>query len=215
MQTTGLGRAAVAAAILGAAVLALGAVEPVPQDTPAHPPAAEQSAEPPAGQLLIASAQIQDPRFFHAVILLLRHNQDGAFGIVVNRPLAEHTIESLLAAIGVDDNSVEGTIQVFAGGPVDPQYGFLVHSADYHRAETLDVDGSVAMTASKEALRDLGHHQGPKKCFFAFGYAGWGAGQLEGEIERHDWFTTPEAPDLVFDEERGTVWDRALARREL
>jgi putative transcriptional regulator len=62
-------------------------------------------------------------------------------------------------------------------------------------------------------LRDIGHHQGPEKYLFALGYSGWGAGQLEGEIARRDWFTAPADPDLVFDEERGAVWERALARR--
>jgi putative transcriptional regulator len=69
------------------------------------------------------------------------------------------------------------------------------------------------MTASKDALKDVGHHQGPKKFFFALGYAGWGAGQLENELMRKDWFTLPEDPALVFDADRETVWDRAPARR--
>jgi putative transcriptional regulator len=62
-------------------------------------------------------------------------------------------------------------------------------------------------------LRDIGHHQGPAQYLFALGYAGWSAGQLEGEIAQHGWFTAPAAPDLVFEAERGTLWERALARR--
>ena len=69
------------------------------------------------------------------------------------------------------------------------------------------------MCSSDLVLRDIGHHQGPAKSLFALGYAGWGAGQLEAEIARHDWFTAPAEPDLVFEAERGTVWERALARR--
>jgi putative transcriptional regulator len=76
----------------------------------------------------------------------------------------------------------------------------------------MPVDGKVAMTANKQALEDIGHGKGPKKYFFAFGYAGWGAGQLEGEIARRDWFTVPEDSALVFDEDRDTVWDKALAK---
>lgn len=208
-----IGRAAVAGLCLGAALLGLGAVEPAPL-TPDHPgPADAAPADPPAGQLLIASAQIQDPRFYHAVILILQHNEDGAFGIVINHPLADQPIAKLLAAAGEDDKTVEGTIPVLSGGPVQSELGFVVHSADYRRPETLKVDGKVAMTASKQALTDIGHHMGPRKCFFAFGYAGWGPGQLEGELARHDWFTVPEDLALVFDEDRGAVWDKALARR--
>jgi putative transcriptional regulator len=209
-----IGHAAAMASCLVAAALGLAAVEPVPP-SPETPSAGDRApADPPPGDLLIASAQIQDPRFYHAVILILQHNQDGAFGIVINHPLASETVASLLAAIGVDDETVEGDIPVFSGGPVQPEFGFVVHSAEYRRSETLAVDGKVAMTASKEALKDIGHHHGPRKFFFALGYAGWGAGQLEGEIARKDWFVTPEDPALVFDPDSSKVWDRALARRQ-
>ncbi|HYM72010.1 MAG TPA: YqgE/AlgH family protein [Stellaceae bacterium] len=212
MAKIGIGRATLAASGLIAAMLALGAVEPgVPSGE--TPPVTTPAADPPPGDLLIASAQIQDPRFRRTVILILRHDKDGAVGIVVNRPVGEHPIAELLEAAGDKDSGAEGSIRVFEGGPVQQQLGFVVHSADYRRADTVAVDGKVAMTASKEALRDIGRHRGPKQCFFAFGYAGWAAGQLEGEIARRDWFTIPEDLSLVFDADRDTVWDRALARR--
>src|SRR5580704_1472699 len=183
------------------------------------PAGAEQGVEPAAGELLIASAAIQDPRFHHAVILLLRHDEKGAFGLVINHPLTERPIAGLLAESGgqadpdAPDSTIEGTIRVFLGGPVEPSYGFVIHSGEYRRPETLTLDIGVAMTATKDILRDIGHGRGPEKYLFALGYAGWGAGQLEGEIARHDWFTTPGEPDLVFDEERGQLWEHALARR--
>jgi putative transcriptional regulator len=185
----------------------------------ALPATAEPAAEPSAGQLLVASAAMQDPRFSHSVILLLRHHASGAFGIAINRPLGERPIAGLLADSGsttdkdARDSGIEGTIRVLLGGPVEPQYGFVIHGGDYRRPETLALQNGIAMTATKEVLRDIGHHQGPEKYLFALGYSGWGAGQLEGEIARHDWFTAPADPDLVFDEERGAVWERALARR--
>jgi putative transcriptional regulator len=173
-----------------------------------------------AGQLMVASAVIQDPRFHHSVILLLRHDASGAFGIVINRPLGERPIAELFADAhrgdgdnATKDSGLEGTIRVFRGGPVEPQYGFVIHGGDYRRPETLRLENGIAMTATKEVLQDIGRHQGPEKYLFALGYAGWGAGQLEGEIARRDWFTAPADGDLVFDEERGAVWERALARR--
>jgi putative transcriptional regulator len=209
MAKAAIGRLLLLGLCTAAAVFGLAAVDPAPNAPGAKTP----QIDPARGQLLIASAQIQDPRFYHAVVLILRHDKDGAFGIVVNHPIADEAIATLLAATGDDDKSVEGKIPVVAGGPVQPERGFVVHSAEYHRAETMAVDGKVAMTASKEALRDIGHHQGPKKCFFAFGYAGWGPGQLEGEMVRRDWFTAPEDADLVFDDDRAQVWDHAIARR--
>ena len=178
------------------------------------PAAAEPAAEPSAGQLLVASAAMQDPRFSHSVILLLRHDASGAFGVVINRPLGERPIAGLLADSGSgSDSGIEGTIRVFLGGPVEPQYGFVIHSGDYRRPETLALENGIAMTATKEVLGDIGHHRGPEKFLFALGYSGWATGQLESEMARHDWFTAPADPNLVFDEERGAVWERALARR--
>jgi putative transcriptional regulator len=166
-----------------------------------------------AGQLLIASPDIGDPRFSHTVILLLRQDASGAFGIVLNRPLEERSVAALLDATGGHETGVEGKLEVFAGGPVQPELGFVVHSPEYHDSATLVVGSTVAMTADRQVLRDIGHHKGPKKVLFAFGYAGWGPGQLEGEIARHDWFTALGDPKLIFDDDRGNLWDDAMAHR--
>ena len=166
-----------------------------------------------AGQLLIAAPTIGDPRFAHTVILMVRHDKEGALGIVINRPVGERSIAALLEATGQDDADVAGIVRVFAGGPVQPELGFVLHSAEYRRAETVDVDGRVAMTASRQVLLDIGHSQGPEKSLFALGYAGWGPGQLEGELAHRNWFTTPEEPKLVFDDDRDNLWEDAMARR--
>jgi putative transcriptional regulator len=163
-----------------------------------------------AGQFLIATPAMRDPRFDHAVILMLRHDQDGAFGIVINRPVGQRPLADLL---GTKDTAAAGNIQVFVGGPVQPNIGFVVHSSEYHRAETLDVDGRVAMTSSLEVLRDIAEKKGPAKTLIAFGYAGWAPGQLEGELARNVWYTAPEDPALVFDDDRDKVWEHATGRR--
>ena len=163
-----------------------------------------------AGQFLIATPAMRDPRFDHAVILMLRHDQDGAFGIVINRPVGQRPLADLL---GTKDTAAAGNVQVFVGGPVQPNIGFVVHSSEYHRAETLDVDGRVAMTSSLEVLRDIAEKKGPAKTLIAFGYAGWAPGQLEGELARNVWYTAPEDPALVFDDDRDKVWEHATGRR--
>jgi putative transcriptional regulator len=163
-----------------------------------------------AGQFLIATPAMHDTGFDHAVILMLRHDQDGAFGIVINRPLGQRPMADLL---GAKDTAASGNVQVFIGGPVQPNIGFVVHSTDYRRAETLDVDGRVAMTSSREVLRDIADNRGPAKALIAFGYAGWAPGQLESELARNVWYTAPEDPTLVFDDDRDKVWEHATARR--
>jgi len=176
------------------------------------------AADPPAtgsltGQLLIASPDIGDPRFAHTVILMVKHDKDGALGITINRPVGEKSIASLLEGPGEDVSGIEGTLRIFAGGPVQPDLGFVVHSAEYRREDTISVDEHVAMTANRQILRDIGHHRGPVKTLFALGYAGWGPGQLENELARHDWFTAPEEPKLIFDDNPANLWEDAMAHR--
>jgi putative transcriptional regulator len=166
-----------------------------------------------AGQLLVAAPDMGDPRFAEAVILLVRHDETGALGIVINHPVEERPIASLLKELGEADTGITGTVRIFAGGPVDPEVGFVVHGTDYHRAETIAIDGRVAVTSSPEILKDIGHGAGPAKALIAFGYAGWGPGQLESELAEHAWFTETEDPKLIFDEDRESVWKEALARR--
>ena len=150
------------------------------------------------GQLLIAAPTIGDPRFSHTVILMVKHDSEGALGIVINRPVGEEPIASLLEGTGEDVSGIEGKLRIFYGGPVQPDLGFVVHSADYRQQETIDIDGRVAMTASRQILRDIGHHRGPQKTLFALGYAGWGPGQLEAEIRENSWLSARATPDLIF-----------------
>jgi putative transcriptional regulator len=198
-------------------LLSLGMLLLLATPSPAALPGGEVSprAASLAGQLLVASPGIGDARFSHTVILIVQHDHGGALGIVVNRPLAERPLADLLHAIGQDSAGITGSVRIFAGGPVEPGVGFIVHSSDYHRAGTIDIDDRLAMTSSAEVLLDIGHNEGPAKSLVAFGYAGWGAGQLESEIARGGWFVEPEDPSLVFDDPRETVWDDAMARRTI
>ena len=188
-----------------ASALCLGAAPPTA--APAPSPASL------AGQLLVASPSMGDPRFARTVIVMVRHDKDGAFGIIVNRPIGERPLAALLEMLGEKDTAVAGTVPIFAGGPVQPDMGFVIHSGDYHRAGTIDINGRVAMTASREILRDIGRNNGPSKSLIAFGYAGWGPGQLEGELARRDWSIAPGESKLIFDEDREKVWDSAFAQR--
>jgi putative transcriptional regulator len=164
------------------------------------------------GQLLVASTAMGDPRFQRTVILIVRHNQSGAFGIAINRPVGERPLASLLEKLGEKD-AVEGNVQIFAGGPVQPDLGFVIHTTDYKRPETTDINDDVALTASPDILRDIGRKKGPQKALVVFGYAGWGPNQLEAELAHNAWFTIAADSALIFDEGRDRVWDEAVARR--
>src|SRR5262245_23806520 len=167
----------------------------------------------PAGQLLIASPTIRDPHFDHAVILVVRHNQDGAWGIVINMPTEERPLTNVLEMLGEKDTNVKAKVRLFAGGPVQPELGFVIHGSDYRGSGTIDVNQDVLVTSNSRILRDIGDNRGPKKSLIAFGYAGWAAHQLDDELRRRVWFTTPADVNLVFDENREKLWDSAYAHR--
>ena len=162
------------------------------------------------GQLLIATPQMGDPRFAGTVILMVKHDQEGAFGIVINRPVGEARLRSIPGATEIE---TDRTVRIFYGGPVQPDLGFMLHSAEYQKPRTVAIDGRVALTVSPEVLRDMANGQGPKKTLFAFGYAGWAPGQLEGELRLEAWLTAPADLQLIFDDDREKVWDNAMARR--
>lgn len=166
-----------------------------------------------SGQFLIATPVMRDPRFDRAVILMVRHDRDGALGIVINRPLGKRPLADLLTMFGKRDVAATGDVSVFLGGPVQPDAIFVIHGTDYHRSDTLTIDARLAATPAGEVLADIARNHGPAKSLIAFGYAGWAPGQLENELSRNVWYTAPADPGLVFDDDRDKVWDHAAARR--
>jgi putative transcriptional regulator len=165
------------------------------------------------GHLLIASPDMGDPRFKGTVILLMRYGAEGGIGIAINRPAGERPRASVLEGLGEKGAAVEGSVRFFAGGPVQPEIGFVVHTPDYKRPQTFEIDNRISVTSSPEIIRDIAHKRGPQKALIAFGYAGWGPGQLEAELERGYWQFAVADPELVFDWDRDKVWDEARARR--
>jgi putative transcriptional regulator len=191
-----------AAAVLAVSATALHAALPTVPDV-----SGRTSTE---GELLIASPDMGAP-FDHAVVLMAQHNRDGAFGIVINHPAGSRPIAEVLKAMGSDSSGATNDVLMFLGGPVSPEVAFVVHSTDYRRPDTIDVDGRIALTAAAEVLRDIGLGKGPAKSLVAFGYAGWAPSQLDDEIKGGAWATVPENPSLVFDDDRSKVWADALA----
>jgi len=166
-----------------------------------------------AGQLLVATPELGDPNFDHTVVLIVSHDENGAFGLVINDAVAERPFASLMQDLGLDPGDASGDVRIFAGGPVEREKGFVLHSSEYARPETLVIDGRFSLTTSAGIFRDMAAGKGPKKALVLFGYAGWSPGQLEAEIAQHGWFTEPADPGLVFDEPPQRMWQDAIARR--
>lgn len=203
MSAIGFRRLCLIAAAFVLQTALLSAALPGADETP-------ESARPSlAGQLLVAAPWIGDPRFERTVILIVEDGPGGAVGIVINKPIGEQPLADVFKALGQKESDVAGSVRVFSGGPVQPEVGFVVHSADYHRPETVALTDRLSMTSSVAILQDIGDKKGPAKFLVAFGYAGWGPDQLEHEIEDHAWGIAEADPTLVFDEDRDKVWEDA------
>lgn len=160
------------------------------------------------GQYLVAMPGIGDERFERAVILLVAHSSRGALGFVVNDPADVSTDELLTrAGIGVegDDEIIPGinpgadALAVVHGGPVEASRGFVLHSPDYESESTQRLDQSLALTSTLDVLRAVARGRGPDRALLALGYAGWDAGQLEGELRENVWLTVEGDTSIVFD----------------
>ncbi len=164
------------------------------------------------GQLLIAMPQMNDPRFARTVVYVCAHTSDGAMGLVVNRQIESLTFPELLQQLNIDVTGVNDKIQVLCGGPVETGRGFVLHSADYAEKATMMVDKDVGLTATMEVLKDIAKGNGPRHNLLALGYAGWGPGQLDAEIQANGWLHAPADEALIFDRNLETKWERALAK---
>jgi putative transcriptional regulator len=193
--------------ILGAILLARGVLA----GTPA-PPAELGSL---AGQLLVATPDLHDPNFDHAVIYMVRHDANGAMGLVVNDPIRDVPLAAVFEQAGLDPAGVAGTIHLHAGGPVQRTRFFVLHTDDYAIADTLRVGDRLAVTSHIDILRAVAAGTGPRRTIFVVGYAGWGPGQLDAELSAGAWVHATSDEGIVFDDADQTKWHRAFARRAI
>lgn len=166
-----------------------------------------------AGALLVAEPELDDPNFDRTVVVLLHHDAEGAFGLVVNRPLGRVPTADLLRRLDLDAEGVSGETELFYGGPVQPELGTVLHGPDYRGGDTRTVVVGLAASNDPAILRAIAEGRGPGRARVVLGYAGWGPGQLEGELQQRAWFLLPADPELVLAADPAKVWERALARR--
>ena len=169
-----------------------------------------------AGKLLVADKSMLDPRFAQSVIYLVRHDEKGAFGLIINKPLVKIPLADLLRQLDVEGTETQAELDLYFGGPVQGELGFVLHSRDFAAAKaTATVQGGYAVSDVRQVLRAISEQKGPKKALFAVGYAGWAAKQLDAELERGDWSVIDADEDLVFDLPVSEKWSVALDRRSL
>jgi putative transcriptional regulator len=164
------------------------------------------------GQLLVAMPQMLDERFAKSVIYLCAHTEDGAMGLVVNKLLENIDFPDLLDQLDLSPAPGGDDIRVHFGGPVESGRGFVLHTSDYVQDETMVIDDQIAMTATTDILRDIAEGDGPRNSLLALGYAGWGPGQLDTEIQANGWLSVAADDTLVFGTDPDTMWKGALAK---
>jgi putative transcriptional regulator len=162
------------------------------------------------GQFLIAMPTMADPRFERTVIYVCVHNAEGAMGLVVNRLVESLTFEELLEQLDIPSPRSDDAIRVHFGGPVESGRGFVLHSTEYLNDGTVVMDDGIGLTATVDILRDIAGGEGPRDTLLALGYAGWGPGQLDAEIQENAWLTVRANAELLFDHDLDQKWDRAV-----
>lgn len=159
-------------------------------------------------QFLVAMPRLDDENFTHTVSLLCEHSDDGAIGLVINRPtdlkLSEMMEQMELEHAGLADEAI-----VFWGGPVQPERGFVVHRQPGGWESSMEVANGLYITTSRDILRAIGLGEGPHDYIVVLGYAGWEAGQLESEILHNAWLNTPVDEQILFNTPARDRWQAA------
>jgi putative transcriptional regulator len=164
------------------------------------------------GQLLMAMPGMPDPRFQRTVVYMCAHNAEGAMGLVINRLFGSISFGDLLEQLEIKPTRSVVDLRVHYGGPVESGRGLVLHSTDFVREGTMMVDDDVAVTATVDILRAIADGRGPRRSLLALGYAGWGPGQLDAEMQANGWLTAASDEALMFDADLDTKWERSIAK---
>jgi len=163
-----------------------------------------------SGQFLLAMPGMGDPRFDHAVIAMCAHDADGAIGIGLGAKIDGLGFHDLLDQFEIAHGAAPNAVVHF-GGPVEPRRGFVVHSRDWGGQDTVDVAGRWSLSSTIDVLRAIADGSGPSRWVIALGYAGWGEGQLDGELTRPGWFNVAGDEALLFDTSADERWAKGFA----
>ncbi len=164
------------------------------------------------GQLLIATPSMQNPHFAGCIICVCAHSEEGAMGLVLNRPMEGLSFDDLLKQLDLAPVPAQRSIRLHQGGPVEGGRGFVLHTNDWSSEGSLQVGGDLALTASVDILKAIASGGGPRLGLLALGYAGWGPGQLESEIEANAWLSVSPDEALLFGDAHDAKWRQAFAK---
>lgn len=161
--------------------------------------------------LLIAMPSLDDPYFKRSVVYICEHDEEGAMGLIINQPISQLSVKQLLAKLKMPDDDSNNLLnkQVFNGGPLNQERGFVLHSPQTSWPSSALLGPEIMLTTSKDILQVLGTAQAPSNYLIALGYAGWGASQLEQELLDNSWLTLEADPDILFNTLVDDRWEQA------
>ncbi len=162
------------------------------------------------GKCLAAMPNMDDERFSNSLIYICTHTKDGAMGFVVNKKIKEFSFADLATQLPINTMKPIEPIDLYQGGPLEKIRGFVLHSTDYIKADTIVIDESIAISSSIDIITDIAFGNGPRENLIALGYASWAPQQLEKEIINNSWLVTNPTPELVFRTKDEDKWQKAV-----
>ena len=162
------------------------------------------------GQLLISLCNDHDDFFYRTVVYMVRHDDKGAFGLVLNKTHPTLDFSNLLDRLQMGDTMFAVMPSIQSGGPIEEGHGFVLHSSDYDANGSEDLSNGLKLNSNVDILRDIAVLQGPKHYKICLGSCGWSQGQLESEIQRHQWLVCSALHPIIFEMENDAQWHMAL-----
>jgi len=163
-----------------------------------------------SNHFIISMPHMNDPIFSKSLIYICEHDNGGAMGLIINKPMISENAADIIQQTGL--GQIEPPPDIYFGGPVNLEMGLILHDANYNIEGTLSISKSVALTSNKQIVLDLKNGAGPNEFRFSFGYTGWGKGQIEREIENGDWLLMPADDNFIFSIPNTDKWQKAASK---
>ena len=162
------------------------------------------------GKFLVSTARLDDDCFGQSVVYVCSHGKEGAMGFLINKKLKDFSLSDLAVPLPLNQASRLEDMFLYQGGPIEKIRGFVLHSAEYLKPGTYQVDDNIAVSSSLDVLKDIAYGIGPEENLVALGYSAWEPGQLERELLSNDWLVADCSKELLFHTEDELKWERAM-----
>ena len=162
------------------------------------------------GHFLVATPQMNDPRFHQAVIFMCKHDKQTAMGLILNKPKLNFTFSNLTERLSFIKPRFEQNRVIYSGGPIEDNRGYILHSEEHLMPDSVKITDAIALSMQLDMLSEIANGVGPTQFKIMLGYTGWAAGQLEQELRENMWIHVPASPEIIFTDDTDSIWKNAL-----